>query len=84
MVPARPRRGAVALAERLDRVAAVREAIGPDVELMVDCHERFNREMAVQVGRELAKLDVVWFEDPTGPTDDLAGLAPFGPASTSR
>ena len=50
-------------------------AIGPDVELMVDCHERFNREMAVRVGRELAKLDVVWFEDPTEPTDDLQGLA---------
>ncbi len=64
-----------ALQRGLDRVAAVREAIGPDVELMVDCHERFNHEMAVQVGRELARLDVVWFEDPTEPTDDLSGLA---------
>jgi galactonate dehydratase len=64
-----------ALARGLDRVAAVREAIEPDVDLMVDCHERFNREMAVQVGHALAKLGVVWFEDPTGPTDDLAGLA---------
>ena len=64
-----------ALARGIERVAAVREAIGPDVELMVDCHERFNREMAVRVGRDLARLDVVWFEDPTEPTDDLAGLA---------
>jgi galactonate dehydratase len=63
-----------ALARGIERVAAVREAIGPDVELMVDCHERFNREMAVRVGRELVRLDVVWFEDPTEPTDDLQGL----------
>ena len=64
-----------ALARGIERVAAVRDAIGPDVELMVDCHERFNREMAVRVARELARLDVVWFEDPTEPTDDLSGLA---------
>ncbi|HET6194545.1 MAG TPA: mandelate racemase/muconate lactonizing enzyme family protein, partial [Acetobacteraceae bacterium] len=64
-----------ALVRGIDRVAAVRDAIGPDIELMVDCHERFNREMAVRVGRELAKLGVVWFEDPTGPADDLSGLA---------
>src|SRR4051812_27632412 len=63
-----------ALARGIERVAAVREAIRSDVELMVDCHERFNREMAVRVGRELAKLDVVWFEDATEPTDDLEGL----------
>ena len=32
--------------------------------------------MAVRVARELARLGVVWFEDPTEPTDDLAGLQP--------
>ena len=64
-----------ALVWGVERVAAVREAIGPDVELMVDCHERFNRELAIRVARELARLGVVWFEDPTEPTDDLDGLA---------
>lgn len=64
-----------ALARGIERVAAVRAAIGPNVELMVDCHERFNREMAVPVARELATLGVVWFEDPTEPTDDLRGLS---------
>jgi galactonate dehydratase len=42
--------------------------------LMVDCHERFNREMAVAVAGELERLGVVWFEDPTEPTADLDGL----------
>ena len=64
-----------ALARGIERVGAVREAIGPDVALMVDCHERFNREMAIRVARELAALGVVWFEDPTEPTDDLDGLS---------
>jgi galactonate dehydratase len=64
-----------AVSRGIERVAAVREAIGPDVELMVDCHERFTSEMAIPVARELALLGVVWFEDPTEPTDDLAGLA---------
>jgi galactonate dehydratase len=59
----------------IERVTAVREAIGPDRELMVDCHGRFNREMAIAVARELAGLGVVWFEDPTEPADDLDGLA---------
>ena len=65
----------VALRLGIERVAAVREAIGTDVELMVDCHGRFNREMAIPVARELAGLGVVWFEDPTEPADDLEGLA---------
>jgi galactonate dehydratase len=58
----------------IERVAAVREAIGPDVELHVDCHGRLTREMALPIAREFAELGVVWFEDPTEPTDDLEGL----------
>jgi galactonate dehydratase len=59
----------------IERVAAVREAIGPELELMVDCHSRFGRELAVRVAKELAALGVVWFEDPTEVPHDLDGLA---------
>lgn len=69
-----------ALRTGVERVAAVREAIGPRVDLHVDCHGRLTREMALPVARELAALNVVWFEDPTEPTDDLAGLAAIGAA----
>jgi galactonate dehydratase len=62
------------LARGIERVAAVREAVGPEVELMVDCHERLNLEMALGVARDFERLGVVWFEDPTEPTDDLDGL----------
>ena len=57
------------------RVAAVREAIGPNVTLMVDCHGRFDIESAVIVAGKLAELGVAWFEEPVRPTDDMAAMA---------
>jgi galactonate dehydratase len=54
-------------------VAAVRQAIGPDVTLLVDCHSRFDPATARSVARELLALGVPWLEEPV-PTDDIAGL----------
>jgi D-galactarolactone cycloisomerase len=51
------------------RVAAVREAIGPDVRLMVDANHCFTVPQAIRLGRELEKLDVEWFEEPISPED---------------
>jgi len=44
--------------------AAVREAVGGDMELMLDCYHFYNREQALYIGRELEKLDYYWFEEP--------------------
>jgi galactonate dehydratase len=57
------------------RAAAVRDAVGPDVTLLVDCHSRFDIESAVIVAEELAELGIDWFEEPVQPTEDSAGLA---------
>ena len=46
------------------RVAAVRSAIGADVELMVDCHWRLNAPTALQCIDALARFDVRWLECP--------------------
>ena len=59
----------------LERVAAMRSAIGPDVALLVDCHSRFDRQHAPAVAEELAKLDIGWFEEPVEPTRHPADLA---------
>lgn len=56
----------------LDRVGAVRDAIGPEVLLMVDANHCFNVPQAINIGRELEKLDVHWFEEPISP-EDLEG-----------
>jgi galactonate dehydratase len=59
----------------IERVAAVREAVGADVQLNVDCHCRFGVESAVRVAEELSELDVAWFEEALCPQDDTEGLA---------
>ncbi len=51
------------------RVAAVRDAVGPDVRLMVDANHCMTVPQAIRIGRELEKLDIDWFEEPISPED---------------
>jgi L-alanine-DL-glutamate epimerase-like enolase superfamily enzyme len=44
--------------------AAVREAVGPDMALMVDLFHYYSREDAYYIGKELEKLDYAWIEEP--------------------
>ena len=53
----------------IERVAAVRKAIGDDVRLMVDANNCFTVPQAIRIGRELEKLNVEWFEEPISPED---------------
>jgi D-galactarolactone cycloisomerase len=53
----------------LRRVAAVREAIGPDVALAVDANHCFSVPQAIRLGRMLEPLDLLWFEEPISPED---------------
>ncbi len=64
----------VSLGEDLARVRAVREAIGPDVRLMIDANGAWDVPTAVKMGRALEELDIYWFEEPVWP-DDVAGSA---------
>ncbi|MBI3969738.1 MAG: enolase [Chloroflexi bacterium] len=43
---------------------AVREAVGDDMVLMLDCYHYYNREQALYIGKELEKLNFYWFEEP--------------------
>lgn len=51
-------------AEDLRRVAAVRKHIGPDVPLMVDANQQWDRSTALRMGRKLEEFDLVWIEEP--------------------
>ncbi|WP_178945268.1 mandelate racemase/muconate lactonizing enzyme family protein [Kocuria sp. TGY1127_2] len=51
-------------AEDLRRVAAVREHIGPDVPLMVDANQQWDRPTALRMGRRLEEFDLTWIEEP--------------------
>jgi len=44
--------------------AAVREAVGPDIALMLDGYHWYNRTDALYIGREIEKLGFAWFEEP--------------------
>jgi L-alanine-DL-glutamate epimerase-like enolase superfamily enzyme len=68
------RAGAKRAGEDLERVAAVRAAIGPDVALMVDVVQGWTPEQALRTGHALEAYDLTWIEDPVA-FDDLAGLA---------
>lgn len=48
-------------------LAAMREAIGPDIELMVDCHSFFDVPLAERVARRLEPLKLAWYEEPVPP-----------------
>ena len=70
----------------LQRVAAVRRAIGPDARLLVDCHSRFSKDTAPTAARELDTFGVGWFEEPVQPTtsgDDLAVIARDAPMAVA-
>jgi L-alanine-DL-glutamate epimerase-like enolase superfamily enzyme len=43
--------------------AAVREAVGPDIELMLDGYHNYSRTDALRIGRALEKLNFAWFEE---------------------
>jgi L-alanine-DL-glutamate epimerase-like enolase superfamily enzyme len=64
----------VSLAEDLERVQAVRAAVGEDFRLMVDANNAWDVTTALAAGRQLERLGVHWFEEPVA-TDDRAGSA---------
>lgn len=58
--------------EDLARARAVREAIGPDVALMVDVNQGWTAKQTIRMGETLAELDLAWLEEPL-PFEDLDG-----------
>ena len=60
--------------EDLQRLAAVRKAVGDTVEIYVDANNGFYAKQAIAFSRKLAPYNVGWFEEPVL-ADDIAGLA---------
>ena len=54
-------------------VEAVREAAGPDVDLLIEGHGRFNVPTAIRIARELEPFHPMFFEEPV-PPDNLEAL----------
>ena len=66
--------GGLTVEEDVRRVRALREAIGPNMRLMVDANEAYNATTAIRIGHKLADLDLMWFEEPVNAQDIEAYL----------
>lgn len=64
----------VTLRHDAERVCAVRDAVGPDVELMVDANNAWDGQTALRFGRMIEEYDPYWFEEPVR-ADDFRGGA---------
>ena len=54
-------------------VGAVREAVGPHIDLAIDCHWNYNTRDAITLARALEPFRLLWLEDPT-PPDNIEAL----------
>ncbi|MGE5641174.1 MAG: mandelate racemase/muconate lactonizing enzyme family protein [Clostridia bacterium] len=67
--------GGAPLAEDIERMALVREVIGPDADLMVDVNRAWDLDTAVEAARLLEPLRPRWLEEPVRWADDRRELA---------
>jgi galactonate dehydratase len=51
----------------VDIIAAIRQAVGPDVEILIDAHALYNVPTAIRLATRLAPYNIVWFEEPVPP-----------------
>jgi len=72
VIPATPTR--VTLAEDLKRVAAARESLGGDLDLMCDATTSLDDRTAMAYADAMEAYDIRWFEEPTQP-ENVAGCA---------
>lgn len=56
----------------LDNVKRMREALGPDIAIMIDVNMGWTADVAIQMGRKFQDYDVYWLEEPVV-ADDFAG-----------
>lgn len=63
------------------RAEAIRNQIGPDIQLMVDLHGRLEPWRAIRFTRQVEPLDLTWIEEPV-PPENLQSLAKVAAATS--
>jgi galactonate dehydratase len=58
----------------VERVLAIREAVGPDIEVMVDCHWRFDEARAMALIQALKPARLFWLECPVSEHADALDM----------
>ena len=60
------------LSSAVDKIRAVREAVGPDVDLLIECHGRLNPESAIRFSDAIGEFRPFWMEEPVPAHNPLA------------
>jgi len=55
------------LSAMVEKVAAIREAVGPSIDLAIDMHGRYDTHSAVRVAQALEPYHLLWLEEPVPP-----------------
>jgi galactonate dehydratase len=58
----------------LQRVKEIRDSIGSNIDILIDCHGRFDLPAALVIAEKLEKLSVSWFEEPLETEDHFGSL----------
>lgn len=64
-------------------VAAIREAVGPKVEVLIDAGQVWDTKTAIQMAKRFEPYGIYWLEEPLHP-DNLAGYATLAAATSTR
>jgi L-alanine-DL-glutamate epimerase-like enolase superfamily enzyme len=69
-------------------VAAVREAVGDEIDILFDLHWRYNVQSSIGLAKEIEPYGVMWLEDPVPPGDpsliDIVAQATSTPIATGE
>ena len=65
---------AATIREGIERIRAIRATIGSEIDLLVDCHSRFNPGLIIQTAKAIDDVNLFWLEDPV-PLDDLDAVS---------
>ena len=68
-------------AQDMKRLAAVRKAVGDDVEIFVDANNGYYAKQAIAMSKRFEEFNVRWFEEPVL-ADDIQGLAEISKATS--
>ena len=71
------------LAQDLDNVRRMREAVGPGIDIMIDVNMGWSADVAIEMGRKFEEYDIYWLEEPV-PADDFAGYQRIAAALDMR
>ncbi len=69
-------------AREAEHARRIREAVGPDVDLMCDINQRWSTHQAMDIGKRIEEVNFYWLEDVTA-HDDYTGLARVADALTT-